>query len=275
MPTSDGVVVAGGLVAGDQSAAATYRLDLGTGSASRLADLPVPVHDVGGAVVDDTPEVIGGGNATEQPVVQSRAPNGGWRVTGQLPSPRSDLAAVTVGGRVFVVGGYDGSSVALADVLVSTDGRVFRVFGQLPVAVRYAAVASADGALWVLGGERAGVEVDAVQRIDLGTGHAEVTGRLPHPLGHASAVTWDGRVLLLGGRVSGSHPTAAMWWFDPASPRPFHRAGALPTPLADSAVVPTRRAVYLIGGETPELSDAVLRLTLRPRGVSHGDGRNT
>jgi len=52
-----------------------------------------------------------------------------------------------------------------------------------------------------------------------------------------------------------------MWWFDPATTT-MHRAGALPTPLADSAVVAAGNAAYLVGGETPNLSNKVLRLTL-------------
>ncbi|MDP9319053.1 MAG: hypothetical protein M3O94_08305 [Actinomycetota bacterium] len=261
IPTSAGLVVAGGLVAGDRSTAAAYRLDLNSGQAATLPDLPVPVHDVGGAVVNGRPEVIGGGNATEQDVVQSAGADGGWRPSGQLPSPRSDLAAITVGDRVFVVGGYDGMTPALADVLVSTNGGGFHMFGRLRVAVRYAAVARSDAAIWVFGGERSGVEVDSIQRIDLGTGRVRIAAHLPHPLGHASAVACGSRVLLIGGRTTGTSLTAAMWWFDPATTT-MHRAGALPTPLADSAVVAAGNAAYLVGGETPNLSNKVLRLTL-------------
>jgi len=262
MPTATGLVVAGGLVAGDQSTGAAYRVDLHNGHAVTLADLPVPVHDVGGAVVQGRPEVIGGGNATEQDVVQSAQVGGGWRVHGHLPSPRSDLAAVTVGDRVFVVGGYDGTTPALADVLVSTGGGVFRVFGRLRVAVRYPAIALGDGAIWVFGGERNGVEVDLLQRVDLRTGRARIAGHLPRPLGHASAVALGGRILLIGGRTGAASLTAAMWWFDPASTTRLRRAGSLPTPLADSALAVVGRSAYLMGGETPALSDHVLRLTL-------------
>jgi hypothetical protein len=260
--TSRGLVVAGGLAAGDQSTATAYRLDLTSGHAATLADLPVPVHDVGGATAKGEPEVVGGGNATEQDVVQKARRRGGWRISGHLPSVRSDLVAVTVGARVFAIGGYDGVTPALPDVLVSTRGGVFHAFARLRLAVRYAAVARSDGALWVFGGERNGVEVSAIQRIDLGTGRVQVAGHLPRPLGHASAVRLGSRVLLAGGRTSGTRLTAAMWWFDPAAPDAMHRAGSLPSPLADSAVVATSGAAYLVGGETPTLSDRVLRLTL-------------
>ncbi len=260
VPTSGGLVVAGGLVAGDQSTAHAYRLDLGSGHAVPLSDLPVPVHDVGAALVEGVPEVIGGGNAAEQDVVQSATAGGGWRVSGRLPSPRSDLTAITVGDRTFLVGGYDGTMPALPDILVSTASGGFDAFGRLKVPVRYAAVASAAGALWVCGGERSGVEVDAIQRIDLGTGRVRVVAHLTRALGHASAISLGGRILLMGGRTSATRLTAAMWWFDPAT-RGLRRAGALPTPMADSAVVAVGRGAYLVGGETPGLSDKVMLLT--------------
>ena len=254
--------MAGGLVAGDESTAAAFRLDLTSGRTAALPDLPVPVHDVGGATARGEPEVVGGGNATEQDVVQRGRRGGGWRISGHLPSVRSDLVAVTVGARVFAIGGYDGVTPALPDVLVSTRGGAFHVYGRLRVGVRYAAVARCDGALWVFGGERNGAEVSAIQRIDLRTGRVTVVGHLPRPLGHASAVRFGSRVLLVGGRTSGTRLTAAMWWFDPASPHPMHRAGSLPHPLADAAVVATSGKAYLVGGETPTLSNRVLSLTL-------------
>jgi N-acetylneuraminic acid mutarotase len=255
--------VAAGLVRGDQSTATSYRLDLSDGDTRSLPDLPVPVHDVGSAILHGRPAVIGGGNDTEQAVVQRASAGRAWILSPQLPSPRSDLGAVTVGRRVFVVGGYDGTTPALADILVSANGGSFRVFGRLRVPVRYAAVAISQGAIWVFGGERSGGEVDTIQRIDLRTARTRVVGNLLHPLGHASAVAVGPRILLMGGRTSASATsvTAAMWWFDPAAPSRMRRAGALPFPLADSAVATTGGATYLVGGETPRLSDKVLMVT--------------
>lgn len=227
-----------------------------------LPDLPVAVHDVGAAWARGRELVLGGGNASEQDVVQERPTDGPWRVSGRLPSPRSDLAAVGLAGRVYVVGGYAGTTPALPDVLVQTSGRRWEVLGELSIAVRYAAVALAQGAIWVFGGERNGAMVDAIQRIDLRTGRVRVVGHLSSPLGHASAVTFGSRILIIGGRTGTDTLSNALWWFDPGSYE-LSRAGVLPTPLADSAVVTRRNSAYLVGGETPQLSDRVLRVTVR------------
>ena len=253
------VLVAGGLVSGDQSTDAAYLLDVRNGAVSGRTTLPVPVHDAAGGFVNEGPAVIGGGNTAEQSVVQSFAGHG-WGQS-ELPQPRSDLSAVTTGGQAYVIGGYDGVQPAERDVLVF--GRHgWTVFGHLADPVRYAATVATDGAIWVLGGERAGAVLDSIQRIDLQTGHVRVTGHLPHPIGEAVAAVFGGRVLLMGGRTSPSHITDAMWWFDPSTGL-VTRAGRLPMPLADSAVVPVGSAAYLVGGETPALSDRVIRVAAR------------
>jgi hypothetical protein len=251
-------VIAGGLVAGDTSTRATYRLDLRTGHSTRLPNLPTAVHDTAGSLASGHALVIGGGNAMEQSVVQARGARG-WRVIGHLPSPRSDLTAVSSSGTTYVVGGYDGTTPAMADVLRSRDGRGWTTVAELPVPVRYAATVLVGTSLWVFGGEVAGTMVHVVQHIDLRTGRASVAHHLPVPLGHSVAIRLGGRVLLIGGRTTAGRTTSRMWWFRPDTAR-FTAAGRLPTPLADAGAVTAGRTAYLVGGERPALSDRVLRL---------------
>ena len=256
------VMVAGGLLPDDSSTAATYTLDLGSGRTAAGPPLPVPVHDTAGALLGHRVLVLGGGNASEQAVVQTRAARH-WRVLGRLPAARSDLTAVTAAGRAYVVGGYDGTSPALPDVLGSRDGRSWSVAGRLPTPVRYPATVVTGHTLWVFGGEVNGAEVDVVQRVDLATGHARVVAHLPRPTGHEAAAVFGGRVLLAGGRLTSNTLTDRMWWFDLRSHR-ITPAGRLPRPRADAAVVqPSGSTAYLVGGETPAFSDRVVRLTWR------------
>jgi hypothetical protein len=255
------IVVAGGLVTGDESTAVAYRIDPGTGRVQPLRSMPVPVHDTAGVLLGNRPVVVGGGNATEQDVVQVRRP-GGWSVAGRIPQARSDLTAVTIGDRALVLGGYDARTPAVPSILSSRDGVHWSTIGALQVPVRYAAGVVSGGAVWAFGGERAGVEQRVVQRIDPATGRASVVAHLPHPLGHASAIALGRRILLVGGRVDANTPTDRMWWFDPTSHR-FAHAGRLPMPLADSAVAVDGTEVYLVGGESPSVSDRVLRVALR------------
>ena len=171
--------------------------------------------------------------------VQAFSGAGTARVTGSLPAPRSDAAAVTIGGTAYVVGGYDGSKPD-ASVLATTDGRTFTTVAALPVPVRYPAVAALDGMIYAFGGQAitgpdAGAAVNVIQAVDPARHTAAVIGRLPEPLAGAAAVTLDGEVFVAGGD-------------SPAARRPA-RASARPSCPASPGrpVPPCRRS----GPSTP------------------------
>ena len=97
-------------------------------------------------------------------------------VIGQLPQPRSDAGAVTIGRTAYVVGGYDGTT-ADPQVLSTTDGSSFRQVGSLPVPVRYPAVAARGRMIYAFGGQRIGGAagaIDDIQRIDTTSGRIAV-----------------------------------------------------------------------------------------------------
>jgi hypothetical protein len=252
-------VLAGGLVAGDQSTAQAFRVDLTHGRATAMPSLAVPVHDTAAGLVGGTPTVVGGGNATEQAVVQAFG-SGAWHVVGNLPTTRSDLSVVQDGGRALVIGGYDGVHVPTTILALRTGGST-RPAGRLVTGVRYAATAVSGHRAFVFGGEVLGRELGTVQSVDLRTGRSRVVARLPVPLGHAMAAAVGGRVLLMGGRVTPDRQTDAMWWFDPGTGR-FTRAGRLPTGLSDAAVAAYGHRIWLLGGESPLVTDRVVSVNV-------------
>ncbi len=254
-------MVAGGLLPGDRSTGRVLSLVLRTGRTRIEHPLPVPVHDTGGAYLNRRLLVIGGGNATEQDLVQARAaPRTPWTAASRLPEPRSDLSVLRVGSRVVVLGGYDGRTTAVRAILTSADGVHWRQRGTLVVPVRYAAAVADGSSIYVFGGERSGTMQRVVQRVDA-NGHTAVVARLPIALGHEAAIRFGDRILVLGGRRNATQVTDQMWWFDPHTER-FRPAGRLPTPLADSGVAAGHRVAYLIGGETPRETDHVVVLSL-------------
>jgi N-acetylneuraminic acid mutarotase len=203
--------------------------------------------------------VFGGGNATEQSVVQvftGRA----WRQVAHLPTARSDLSAVEVGDRTYVIGGYDGVNVPRQVFSVGTSGGLVRA-GTLVIGVRYAATAVVGSRVYVFGGEVNHRELGQVQAFDTATGRTKVVATLPRPLGHAVAATVGGRILLIGGRVDPSTQTAAMWWFDPGSGK-FVRAGSLPAATSDSAVASVGDTIWLLGGESTQVTGRVIVIHL-------------
>lgn len=199
------ILVIGGLDSSDVSTSQVLELPVATGKFSHLGSLAEPRHDTAAAALGGKFLVFGGGSLTELDSVESLS-GGSSRVIGRLPTTRSDLSAVTVAGRVYLLGGYDGQR-PLGPVLQTIDGRRFAAVGKLPVPFRYAAVAAIGRTIYTFGGELAnGLDSDAIQAIDTGSGRARVIGHLHRPLSHASAVALRGRIYVLGGR-SRENPT--------------------------------------------------------------------
>jgi Kelch motif len=239
------VLVIGGLDDSDVSTSEVLELRTATGRFTHLGSLSEPRHDTAAAALGGKALVFGGGSLTELDSVESLG-GGSSQAIGRLPTTRSDLSAVTVAGRAYVLGGYDGR-LPLAPVLQTTDGRHFNVVGRLPVPFRYAAVAAIGRTIYTFGGELAsGLDSDAIQAIDTRSGRARVIGHLQRPLSHASAMVLGGRIYVLGGR-SREDPTDEILSFDPSTER-LRFAGHLPFPVTNAAATSVGDIGYLIGG---------------------------
>ena len=255
------VTVLGGLRAGGVSSGEVDLVDLVSGKSRRVGALALPVHDAAAGLVGTREIVVGGGAPTTVAQVQALTVSATKvvdraRIVGRLPQPRSDATGITMGGTLFVVGGYDGS-VGDPTVLATTDGRTFVSVADLPVPVRYPAVTTLGGLIYVIGGQathgpEAGRAVDTVQMIDPLRHSAAVVAHLPRPLTGATAATVAGGIYLLGGRDTAATTATAARSIDRLDPHTGHlvRVGALPMPVSNAAVVITGQTVWLVGGET-------------------------
>lgn len=255
-------MILGGLATGDVSTSRIVQVDPQTGQSVVAGRLALAVHDSAGGVAGGRILVFGGGSYSTVSEVQAWT-SGDASVVGRLPQDRSDLSAVSTGGTIYVVGGFDGTTMT-PDVLATTDGVTFRTFSRLVIGVRYAATAALDGALWIIGGvtstsEGGTDEIDAIQRVDLRTGATSIVGHMPEAIGHATAVVLGGSLFVLGGRVAGS-PSAAIWRIDTAdaSGTPTATAvpaGHLPQALSDAGSVVVGNRGYVVGGEVTGPAD--------------------
>lgn len=219
-----------------------------TRTAGRLV---YPTHGAAAANLRGRILVFGGASTTVHDVVQQFFPKTGRSsVIATMPTVRADVTATVAGGRVILVGGFDGAGPQ-SSVWETRDGRHFTVVARLPQPVRYAAVAARGTSVYafgglISGGEYTGTFTSDIQRIDLRTGSARVVGHLPGPLAHAMAALVDGRVYVLGGSTPRG-PSAAVRRLDPAGGR-TSLVGLLPHPLTDAAVASLGSTVYLLGG---------------------------
>jgi PQQ-like domain/Kelch motif len=278
-----GVLILGGLDSSEASVSGVFRLAAGGGGLSPAGSLSGPLHDAAAAVLGGRVLVFGGGTETSTDAVQALPAPGGAvaagttaQAVGKLPTARSDLSAVALGGRAYVLGGYDGTA-PLDSVLATADGSSFSQVATLPDPARYVAAAALGGKIYAFGGETAGGGAsDAIREVDPAAGRARLVGRLPEAVSHAAAVALRGRVYVLGGETGGGAPSDRIWSFDPASGR-VHPAGRLPRPVAGGAAATVGSTGYLIGGKGPggaALRDVVL-LRARRLAVPAAKGEST
>jgi N-acetylneuraminic acid mutarotase len=190
---------------------------------------------------------VGGGNggASSADILRISPPRG---VVGRLPAAASDVAAATLGGTVYVVGGYDGRR-PLDTIIGWRPGSGARVVGRLPQALRYAAVAPIANRLLIAGGTNGTTASAAIYSWAPGERLARRIGTLPTPLSHGGAGVIGDTVYLIGGRGSAQGTqSGAVRAVDPHTGR-VTPTGRLPFPLADAGIASLRGRILVFGGQ--------------------------
>src|ERR671910_728372 len=78
---------------------------------------------------------------------------GGWRAGPEIPTPRSEIAAATVGDTIYVLGGLALDGATLGTVESHRAGEeTWQIATHLPEPRDHLAAVSASGRLWALGG---------------------------------------------------------------------------------------------------------------------------
>jgi hypothetical protein len=280
------VTVVGGLTGTQSTTSHVFSLDTSSGAETPLTALASAVHDASGAFLRGRGYLFGGGSPDTVNTVQqlpapapaplapasksdrnpSSAPAGTTSgptvsvspsVVGQLPQPRSDSQAVTIGATSYVIGGYDGST-GDRDVLATADGVHFSAVAALPVAVRYPAVAALGTDIYVFGGQAVGGSnnghaIDSVQLISSTQRTAKVIAHMPSPVAGAVAFELSGHIYVAGGvaQPSGTQPGPALpsvWAYDVNSKK-LTNAGTLPVPTSYAGAAVLNGRAWVIGGE--------------------------
>jgi hypothetical protein len=257
LPDGNNLLMLGGLDRAGQSVPGVFLINPDSAAVTRAGSLAQPTHDAAGAVVNGADVVFGGGDVASTAAVQTWRSGTGGGVTGHLPGPLSDLAAATIGGTTYLVGGYNGTRWA-SSVLATTDGSRFRVAARLAVPVRYPAVAAIDGRIVVAGGLGTSGDVRAIQEIDPATGRTTLVGSLPTALAHAAALVLGGHLYIAGGESGGS-ASDQIWAIDPGTGK-VTRAGTLPMGIEDAGAATIGSTGYLVGGTARSALDSVVVL---------------
>jgi N-acetylneuraminic acid mutarotase len=228
----------------------------------------------------------------DQPVDEQ----GRWRREPPTPSPRDEVRAAAVGGRIFILNGNGGTDLdhlhSVSDALVfdPAKGTYSRV-PDTPLPLDHAAVVTYRGDLYLVGGDSNGHSSGGLWRYSSDERSWETLPSMQTPrAGHAAGVIGD-RLYVVGGTTDSTFldveraPLTSLEIYDFRT-REWSRGPDMPTGRHHFDATVVDGQLYAIGGRTHEDSslDAVERfdpgrgewetLTPLPLGVS-GEGVET
>ncbi len=224
----------------------------------RKAPLPLKRHHFGVAAAGGTVYAIGGCTGEKETDPHNPVQNvdafdpatGKWTPRANLPEPRRNLAAVTVEGRIFVIGGSD-SGTQPKPVLVydpvkdawSARKAISNVTGCWGAQV-------INGKIYALGMKNEKDPAAYPFRTDEYDLAADtITSRRPIKsprTGHATAAA-NGKLYVIGGVGRGRKPVGDVEVYDPASDD-WTRLADLATPRSWIGAVTLNGAIHLLGG---------------------------
>ncbi len=183
-----------------------------------LAPLPTGRAGLGVAVVGNAIYAIGGRTITGGPcsgaggqvlatVERYDIATDSWTTVASLLSPRQDLAAATVGGKIYVFGGCDSAGSFLADVDVydpTTDTWSAAPTDMLTARASMYAVAKKGGTVYVIGGYAGfapGLAVNESYKVSQDVWMTDPN--MPTARAETGAADHGGRIYIIGGGLPG------------------------------------------------------------------------
>jgi N-acetylneuraminic acid mutarotase len=218
---------------------------------------PIAVDHAMAAGVDTagTPGLyVFGGNVNGVSVARSFRlfGEGGWREIAPMPAPRSQGAAVAIGGRIYIVGGAQGDRLVGPTYVYDTAGDRWTTVAPLPTPRDHLAAAAIDGRVCAVGGRKLSLlqNLEVFECYDPAADAWQPMPDAPTARGGLGATTIGSRMFVAGGEQPlGTFKEIDI--FDAATGK-WTRGPDLPTPRHGLAVVAAGSTVYVMsGGPTP------------------------
>jgi len=206
-------------------------------------------------------DVLGGltaSSASSASVTALAVPSGSATAQGQLAAPTHDAAGAVIGGRSFLFGGGDQTTVATVQAYGGPAGGSATTVAQLPQPRSDAVAATIKQTTYVVGGYDGTRPDPAVLATTSGTSFTTVAN-LPVPVRYPAVAALGSTLYVFGGEaVTGpdaGKPVTTIQAVNVARGT-ASTVGQLPEPLAGSAAVTLDGVIYLAGGETTDITAA-------------------
>ena len=225
---------------------------------------PISVDHAMAAAVDSAGApglYVFGGNVSGVAVARSFGFFGdqGWREIAPMPAPRSQAAAVAIGGRVFVVGGAQGDRLFSPTFVYDTATDRWTTGAPIPTPRDHLAAAAIGGRVCAVGGRRLSLlqNLAAFECYDPATDAWHAMPDAPTARGGLGAATIGSRIFVAGGEQPvGTFKDVDIFDADAGT---WTRGPALPTSRHGLGVVALGSTLFVMtGGPTPGVSQTAV-----------------
>jgi N-acetylneuraminic acid mutarotase len=193
--------------------------------------------------------------------------SGTWMKVASLPQGRDEEQAVTIAGKIYLIGGaWDDVKDGKRDERY-TDGFMtefdpqtgtFRERSHGPEGLTHQGVVVLNGKIYMVGGFAGGhhtLPSAGVYSFDPATDKWQTLAPLPSPMGGISLAAVGGMIHVVGGRYMGEEGTLPVHLvYNPAS-NSWRQASPLPTSRDHAGVFVVDGKIHLIGGRTGEATE--------------------
>lgn len=175
--------------------------------------------------------------------------------------PRYGHSGFAIGGRLFVLGGYNDLTQQLGDVQSTANGASWRTDVATVTNIgrrSYHETVVFNNRVWLLGGEKDGTSVtgEIWSSADGITWQQEAANEPATARQQFGAVVWNGRIWIVGGKDAAGHVVSDVWSSADGVTWRLETLSAIPTPRARMALAVFNNRLYLFGGESTQPADA-------------------
>lgn len=174
--------------------------------------------------------------------------------------PRYGHSGYVIGGRMFVLGGYNDMAEQLGDIQSTANGTSWRtdVATVTNIGLRsYHETVVFNNRVWLLGGEKGGTSVtgEIWSSADGIAWQLEASNEPATTRQQFGAVVWNGRIWVVGGKDAAGNVVSDVWSSADGVNWRLETSSAVPTPRARMALAVFNNRLYMFGGESTRPED--------------------
>ncbi|MBI4338079.1 MAG: galactose oxidase [Chloroflexi bacterium] len=220
---------------------------------SRLASAPTARSEVAVAELNGRIHVLGGLGPGATANEEYDPPTDTWRGRAPVPQRVDHAAAVATEGKLYFIGGFDGSFRPISSVWAyASQTDTWTRKADLPTPRGALSAAVVDGKIYAIGGRGPQGDVGTNEEYDPATDTWRSRSPMLTPRDHLAVVEVRGKVYAIGGRLGTfAQNLDDNEVYDPATDT-WTRLDPLPTPRSGIAAAAVDGQIHVFGGEAVE-----------------------